>query len=105
MKDDATGGDALTELRLALRRFADERDWAPYHTPKNVYIRTDDPDLPAFYFDPLINPISLRGFTSQNAPLVSHEDAISVPTVQTTTTSSYLKSWNLSWRTAPSRTI
>lgn len=36
MKDDATGGDALTELRLALRRFADERDWAPYHTPKNL---------------------------------------------------------------------
>ncbi|KAI5985054.1 NUC071 domain-containing protein [Pisolithus albus] len=33
---------------------------SPYHYPKNVYIRTDDPDLPAFYFDPLINPISLR---------------------------------------------
>ena len=49
------------------------------HMPKNVYIRTDDPDLPAFYFDPLINPISLRGFTSQNAPLVSHEDAIFGP--------------------------
>ena len=47
-----------------------------YHSPKNVYIRTDDPDLPAFYFDPLINPISLRGFTPKNAPLVSHEDSI-----------------------------
>ncbi len=23
-----------------------------YHNPKSVYIRTDDPDLPAFYFDP-----------------------------------------------------
>ena len=25
-----------------------------------VYIKTEDPDLPAFYFDPLINPISHR---------------------------------------------
>ncbi|EPS92561.1 hypothetical protein FOMPIDRAFT_1033908 [Fomitopsis schrenkii] len=33
---------------------------SPYHTPKNDHIRIDDPDLPAFYFDPLINPISLR---------------------------------------------
>ncbi|KAH9917572.1 uncharacterized protein B0H18DRAFT_846460, partial [Fomitopsis serialis] len=50
-----------------------------YHTPKNVYIRTDDPDLPAFYFDPLINPISLRGFTPKNVLLVPHEDAIFGP--------------------------
>ncbi|KIM74584.1 hypothetical protein PILCRDRAFT_14351 [Piloderma croceum F 1598] len=52
---------------------------SPYHSPKNVYIRTDDPDLPAFYFDPLINPISLRGFTPKNAPLISHEDSIFGP--------------------------
>ncbi|KAK0464642.1 NUC071 domain-containing protein [Desarmillaria tabescens] len=52
---------------------------SPYHTAKNVYIRTDDPDLPAFYFDPLINPISLRGHTAKNAPLVSHEDSIFGP--------------------------
>jgi hypothetical protein len=24
------------------------------HAPKNIYIRTDDPNLPVFYFDPLI---------------------------------------------------
>ena len=47
--------------------------------PQNVYIRTDDPDLPAFYFDPLINPISLRGHLAKNAPLVSHEDNIFGP--------------------------
>lgn len=47
---------------------------SPYHTPKNVYIRTDDPDLPAFYFDPLINPIASRSFAPKNAPLVPHED-------------------------------
>jgi pre-mRNA-processing factor 8 len=34
---------------------------SPYHAPKNVYIRTYDPDLPAFYFGLLISPISLRG--------------------------------------------
>jgi pre-mRNA-processing factor 8 len=52
---------------------------SPNHAPKNVYIRTDDPDLPAFYFDPLINPISLRGHMPKNAPLVTHEDAIFGP--------------------------
>jgi pre-mRNA-processing factor 8 len=44
-----------------------------------VYIRTDDPDLPAFSFDPLTDPVSLRGFTPKNVPLVSHEDAIFGP--------------------------
>ena len=52
---------------------------SPYHTPKNVYIRTDDPDLPAFYFDPLINPVSSRSFVPKVQPLVSHEDAIFGP--------------------------
>ncbi|MBR0566008.1 nucleotide pyrophosphohydrolase [Azoarcus sp. L1K30] len=28
--------DALHELRDSLRRFADERDWGPFHTPKNL---------------------------------------------------------------------
>lgn len=31
-----------------------------YHSPNVVFIKTEDPDLPAFYFDPLINPISHR---------------------------------------------
>jgi hypothetical protein len=35
-----------------------------YHHPSIVYIKTEDPDLPAFYFDPVINPISTRGFAS-----------------------------------------
>ncbi|KAK6910277.1 pre-mRNA-processing-splicing factor 8 [Kwoniella mangroviensis CBS 8507] len=48
----------------------------PYHEPKNVYIKTDDPDLPAFYFDPLINPISQRVVQEAHTPLVSHEDAV-----------------------------
>lgn len=28
-----------------------------YHTPMVTYIKAEDPDLPAFYFDPLIHPI------------------------------------------------
>lgn len=28
--------DALHTLRDQLRAFADERDWAPFHTPKNL---------------------------------------------------------------------
>ncbi|KAL5034098.1 pre-mRNA-splicing factor 8 [Batrachochytrium dendrobatidis] len=45
-----------------------------YHHPANVYIRSDDPDLPAFYFDPIINPISSR--TLQTGPSNSFEDEI-----------------------------
>jgi pre-mRNA-processing factor 8 len=47
-----------------------------YHEVKNVYIKTDDPDLPAFYFDPLINPISQRVVQEAHTALVSHEDAV-----------------------------
>jgi hypothetical protein len=28
-----------------------------YHYPLSMYIKTEDPDLPAFYYDPLIHPI------------------------------------------------
>ena len=28
-----------------------------YHYPMVMYIKAEDPDLPAFYFDPLINPM------------------------------------------------
>lgn len=31
-----------------------------YHSPTNVYIRAEDPELPPYYFDPIINPISAR---------------------------------------------
>lgn len=32
-----------------------------------MFIKTEDPDLPAFYFDPLINPISHRRTENQAA--------------------------------------
>ncbi|CEP14852.1 hypothetical protein [Parasitella parasitica] len=44
-----------------------------YHYPTVVFIRTEDPDLPAFYFDPIINPISSRNV---DAASKEHEDEI-----------------------------
>jgi len=46
-----------------------------YSHPQVVYIRAEDPSLPAFYFDPAINPISSRSVAPQNIT-VSHEDEI-----------------------------
>ncbi|OAO99508.1 hypothetical protein AXX17_AT4G44100 [Arabidopsis thaliana] len=36
-----------------------------YHTPMVMYIKTEDPDLPAFYYDPLIHPISNSNNTNK----------------------------------------
>ena len=36
-----------------------------YHHQASAYIKSDDPDQPAFYFDPIINPIP--AFYSENA--------------------------------------
>ncbi|KAJ6092613.1 hypothetical protein N7486_007902 [Penicillium sp. IBT 16267x] len=46
-----------------------------YSHPQVVYVRTEDPNLPAFYFDPVINPISSRSVAPKNIT-VSHEDAL-----------------------------
>ena len=46
-----------------------------YSHPQVVYVRTDDPNLPAFYFDPVINPISSRSVAPKNVT-VSHEDQV-----------------------------
>ena len=43
-----------------------------YHTPAITCIKAEDPDLPAFYFDASINPISSRLM----GPRGSHEDDI-----------------------------
>ena len=44
-----------------------------YHIPNVVFIKTEDPDLPAFYFDPLINPISHR---HTNASKAANQDQV-----------------------------
>ncbi|KAJ5294418.1 hypothetical protein PENANT_c006G00030 [Penicillium antarcticum] len=49
-----------------------------YSHPQVVYVRTEDPNLPAFYFDPVINPISSRSVAPKNLT-VSHEDQIFGP--------------------------
>ena len=43
--------------------------------PQVVYVPTEDPNLPAFYFDPIINPISSRSVAPKNLTL-SHEDEV-----------------------------
>ena len=43
--------------------------------PQVVYVRAEDPNLPAFYFDPIINPISSRSVAPKNIT-VSHEDEV-----------------------------
>ncbi|KPI37562.1 Pre-mRNA-processing-splicing factor 8 [Cyphellophora attinorum] len=46
-----------------------------YSHPQVCYQRTDDPNLPAFYFDTTINPISSRSVAPKNLT-ISHEDEI-----------------------------
>ena len=44
---------------------------APYHHPPLYYVKPDDPDLPAFYFDPVRSRVSLRHL-HESCP--SHDD-------------------------------
>ncbi|KAH7355675.1 NUC071 domain-containing protein [Pyrenochaeta sp. MPI-SDFR-AT-0127] len=46
-----------------------------YSHPQVVYVRAEDPSLPAYYFDPIINPISSRAVAPKNIS-VSHEDLV-----------------------------
>ena len=61
-----------TEYRIAFPYLYNSRPrkvyLAPYHHPAVVYIKTEDPDLPAFYYDPLINPISHRNAVKTEEP-------------------------------------
>ena len=45
-----------------------------YHNPSVVYIKAEDPDLPAYYFDPLINPITSRNVQKAEVPEEHLED-------------------------------
>lgn len=51
-----------TEYRIAFPHLYNNRPrkvkLGLYHTPMVMYIKTEDPDLPAFYYDPLIHPIT-----------------------------------------------
>lgn len=52
-----------------------------YHAPNVVYIKTEDPDLPAFYFDPLINPISHRHAVKSLEPLPEDDEEYILPEI------------------------
>jgi len=71
-----------TEYRIAFPYLYNDRprsvQVSPYHYPAVVYIKAEDPDLPAFYYDPLINPISFRktGAAANLPPLPAFEDSL-----------------------------
>lgn len=44
-----------------------------------VFIKTEDPDLPAFYFDPLINPISHRHAVKSLEPTLEEDGEFILP--------------------------
>ena len=46
-----------------------------YHHPMVMYIKTEDPDLPAFYYDPLIHPIAFYKSERADAPAAGGPDA------------------------------
>ena len=46
-----------------------------YGHVQSVYAPTEDPNLPSFFFDPIINPISSRSVAPKNLS-VSHEDEV-----------------------------
>ncbi|KAF5102774.1 hypothetical protein D0Z00_000266 [Geotrichum galactomycetum] len=47
-----------------------------YQHPQNVYVPTDDPELPAFYFHPSYEPISSRSISQYKTTFTSTEDEI-----------------------------
>ncbi|KAL1809724.1 hypothetical protein DCAR_0729326 [Daucus carota subsp. sativus] len=67
-----------TEYRIAFPHLYNNRPrkvrLCIYHTPMIMYIKTEDPDLPAFYFDPLIHPITSTNKDRQRDRKVSEED-------------------------------
>lgn len=50
-----------TEYKIAFPHLYNNRPRCvalpPYHTPAVAFVKPEDPDLPAFYFDPIINPL------------------------------------------------
>ena len=53
-----------TEYKIAFPQLYNSRprkvQLNAYHVPAKVFVKAEDPNLPAFYFDPVINPISSR---------------------------------------------
>ena len=45
-----------------------------YHHPASAYVKSDDPDQPAFFFDPIINPIPAHDSENAHSVVVSMND-------------------------------
>ena len=67
-----------TEYKVAFPYLYNNRprkvDLATYHSPMVMYIKTEDPDLPAYYFDPLIHPIAFYKSSSEKKEEKEEED-------------------------------
>ncbi|KAK6912228.1 Pre-mRNA-processing-splicing factor 8, U6-snRNA-binding [Dillenia turbinata] len=67
-----------TEYRIAFPHLYNNRPRKVkpgiYHTPMVMYIKTEDPDLPAFYYDPLIHPITAVNKDRREKKLYEEED-------------------------------
>uniref|UniRef100_A0ACD5XCT8 Uncharacterized protein n=1 Tax=Avena sativa TaxID=4498 RepID=A0ACD5XCT8_AVESA len=67
-----------TEYRIAFPHLYNNRPrkvkLCIYHTPMIMYIKTEDPDLPAFYYDPLINPITSTSKVDRREKKASEEE-------------------------------
>jgi len=63
--------NSMTNCKSMIRDDVPEDIFQTTEPPKTNKHKTEDPDLPAFYFDPLINPISHRHSISKNS---SEED-------------------------------
>ena len=50
-----------------------------YHHPMVMYIKTEDPDLPAFYYDPLLHPIAYYKTDKRGAKPAEEEQVPSLP--------------------------
>ena len=63
-----------TEYKIAFAFLYNNRPrkvhFSVYHYPSLCYIKTGDPYLPAFYFDPIINPIS--AYKTEQARVMAH---------------------------------
>ena len=74
-----------TEYRVAFPYLYNSRPrkvhMTVYHHPTCTYIKAEDPDLPCFYFDPLINPIASYKTTHSRSEmdLVDDDDDFELP--------------------------
>ena len=67
-----------TEYKVAFPYLYNNRprrvDLATYHSPMVMYIKTEDPELPAYYFDPLIHPIAFYKSSSSEKKKEEEEE-------------------------------